>query len=73
MKLLVKYIDFHADNYQGGSGKSFEFNSLVEIEDDCKAIDILENVHKSLKKIILNHRPFNTKEAYAIQSVEILE
>jgi len=44
MNVLVKYIDFHSDNYQGGSGKSFELKTLVRLEPGTLAIDIKDVV-----------------------------
>jgi hypothetical protein len=34
MKLLVYYIDFHWDNYQGGSGKNYELRYALDVPSD---------------------------------------
>lgn len=72
MKALVKYIDFHADNYQGGSGKSFEMTFSFDIPDDLLAVDIFELTHKKIKERSLKTKPFNADSVYSINSVEII-
>lgn len=56
MKLLIEYVDFHSDHYQGGSGTSFEFQTAIEIEEPCP--DIWEAIHKKMSEIVLKQRPF---------------
>lgn len=73
MKVLVDYVDFHWDNYQGGSGKSFELTASIDIPDELFVKDLLDAIHNHLKKKIENERPFNQKETrYSIQRIEIV-
>ena len=61
MRILVQYVDFHPDNYQGGSGKSFEFEAMIVIPEEVLACDVWEEIHKQLEKICSNNRPYNSK------------
>lgn len=75
MKLLVEYIDYHPDNYQGGSGKSFEFKRVIEVDDEMKASEILPHVRSRLSEIAIEDRPYSPRsENYrpAIQRIEVL-
>lgn len=73
MTLLVTYLDFHWDNYQGGSGKSFQFNFSFQIEDATPASEIWEVVHKKISEHSNKSRPFNQKgERPTILKVELL-
>ncbi|HBI00877.1 MAG TPA: hypothetical protein DDY18_04555 [Flavobacterium sp.] len=58
MNVLVKYIDFHSDNYQGGSGKSFELKTLVRLEPGTLAIDIKDVVMDHLYDLAKEQKPF---------------
>lgn len=60
MKLLVKYVDFHADNYQGGSGTSFEFEAMIEVKEPCE--DVWDEIHRQMGLIVAKQRPFKIKE-----------
>ena len=70
MKVLVNYVDFHPDNYQGGSGKSFEFEVMIEIKEPCT--DVWDEIHSQLKLIVKRQRPFEQGSIYAIQKVTLL-
>ena len=73
MKVLVKYVDFHWDNYQGGSGKSFKFKTIIEVDDMTRAGDIHDVVKSSLLEFLQKQRVFcQGNEMPAIISVEIL-
>jgi hypothetical protein len=70
MTALVKYVDFHCDNYQGGSGKSFQFSHIIKLPDNLLVGDFWTFIHDEIKKHTEIARPFpGTK--YAIQSVEV--
>lgn len=60
MRVLVNYVDFHADNYQGGSGTSFEFETTLEIKEPCD--DIWEEIHRQMVLIVAKQRPFKIKQ-----------
>ena len=72
MKLLVNYVDFHPDNHQGGSGKSFEFEVMIEIKEPCS--DVWDEIHGELKPIVERQRPFQVGGVnnYVIQKVTLL-
>ena len=73
MKALIYYVDFHPDNYQGGSGKSFQVKTIVNIPVDCLAINVFTFIHEHLNKY-KSDRPFQTQECkFMIQKVEIFE
>lgn len=73
MKFLIKYLDFHWDNHQGGSGKSFTFTILFEVPDAIRADQMWEAIHLAVKSHSDKTRPFNQRdERYRILSVELL-
>lgn len=75
MTVLVRYVQFHPDNYQGGSGKSFEFTTVVEIPDSTLVSDVWQVIHARLTDKYAMQSPFqvpNHGPSYAIQSAEIL-
>lgn len=75
MKLLVKYIDHHPDNYQGGSGKSFPFTAMISIDDDIKAGDMAIAIVKKIEELARKQRPYicdGYNSFPAFQSIEIL-
>lgn len=73
MKILVKYVDFHWDNYQGGSGQSFNFSTLIEVSDELEISDLLAEVYQKLGEACEKNRPFRQQQSCAIQSIEILD
>lgn len=72
MKALIYYIDFHWDNYQGGSGKSFELVHCVDLKYELTMNDFWEFIHKTIQDRIKTERPFQQTNRYSIQRVEIL-
>lgn len=58
MKALVTYIDFHWDNYQGGSGKTVETSISVEISETLTVGDVFEFIHKTVRAHCERYRPF---------------
>ena len=72
MVVKISYVDFHWDNHQGASGKSFEFSFCLNIPDDLKACDMWEFIHEKLKEKTQKERPFQSKDRYSIQKVELL-
>ena len=70
MKLLVNYVDFHPDNHQGGSGKSFEFEVMIEIKEPCT--DVWDEIHAKISQIAEKQRPFSKYGTYSIQKVTLL-
>lgn len=72
MKIVVTYIDFHWDNYQGARGKLFELNCSFDVPDTLKAVDIFEYVHQQLENKVKTQRPFPQNNKYCIQRVELI-
>ncbi len=72
MNILVKYIDFHWDNYQGASGKIIESQVLIDIPGDIKVIQILGELYEQLDLYIKERRPFPSKEKYTVKSIEVV-
>lgn len=74
MRVLVNYVDFHSDNYQGASGKSFEFKTLIEVPRDVLAENVKDFVLEELDKITRAQRPFTVQHEskFVVQSMEIL-
>lgn len=50
MKVLVSFVAFHPDNYQGASGKSFPHKLLVEIPDDLKISEVSNYIYETVWK-----------------------
>lgn len=78
MKVLVNFIAFYWDNYQGGSGRFSETHLLVEIEDAVCAFQIWEKIHDKIKEHLKKVRPFDqtvyskNQSEYSITKVELL-
>jgi hypothetical protein len=73
MKLIVKYVDFHWDNHQGGSGKSFEFCLTADVPEGLLAVDIFDFIHRKVEEKVQRERLFAQQTGkYSIQSVEIV-
>lgn len=61
MNILVKYIDFHSNNHQGGEGQSFEFQVVVEVPADIKASDVKPYIERAIGESAKAKRPFHIK------------
>jgi len=78
MKLLVYFIAYYWDNYQGASGNYVESKLLVEIENDVAAYMVWEKVHDKIKMHLKSSRPFDqaiyskTQSEYSITKAELL-
>lgn len=72
MKVLVKYIAFHPDNHQGGSGKSFGFLIAIDVPDLTPASVIKDFVTEKTKEMAEKHTPFPADFKFAIQRMELL-
>lgn len=59
MKILVNFMAYYWDNYQGGSGKYVEHTILVVIQDHRKVDEVWEEIHKEIKFILKAKRPFD--------------
>jgi hypothetical protein len=71
--LLITYIDFHWDNYQGGSGKSYTLNIKTEIPDNVLVGGLWSLVHEKVKAHSEKSRPFHQKDQrYVITKVEMI-
>jgi hypothetical protein len=76
MIFLIKYRDFHWDNYQGGSGSSVEGQIVVELDDHkTNNIPLKRLLEISAHEVILERRPFKQDDVtnYTINSMEILK
>jgi hypothetical protein len=58
MTVLVNYIDFHDDNYQGGSGKSFEFEILLTFSEITRVSELLFSIENAVMLDAESKRPF---------------
>ena len=75
IKIIVKYIDFHMDNHQGGSGKTVNGTMFLEIPDAVKCGDLREFIQDQLAQHLKARRPFGeTEHGYqpTIVSVEMI-
>jgi hypothetical protein len=72
MKALVYYIDHHWDNYQGGSGKTFEGRLVVELAASVNVYHLKEYIRNAVSEHIQKERPYKQDNAYSIQRIEIL-
>lgn len=73
MKVLVKFTEVISDNYQGGSGKIFDRQTIMNIEGSMMADRIFQYVLERLK----DHSPVtydvNDRQLIRLNSVEIFE
>lgn len=73
MKVLVKFTEVISDNYQGGSGKIFDRQTIMNIEGAMMADRIYQFVLDRLR----DHSPVaydvNDKQLIRLNSVEIFE
>lgn len=72
MKVLVHYIDFHWDNHQGGSGKSFELQCFVECPAEITAGGVDEFVAKKVLQRCGAQRTFQQNNLPEITKMQIL-
>jgi hypothetical protein len=72
MNVLIYYIDFHPDNYQGGSGKSFEMRYSLTIPNDILVGEIKEYILNKLSDHVRNQRPFGHDVNASIITIEII-
>jgi len=72
MKALVYYIDFHWDNHQGGSGKSFNMRATFDLPVDLCVMQLRAHIEKKLSEHITKQRPFSQKEAASIIRIELI-
>lgn len=75
MKALIKYIDFHMDNYQGGSGKTVEGTLTLDIPQTLVMYNFFDFMHKELEHHLYQRRPFGKSEQgykYTVTSVELV-
>lgn len=73
MKVLVKFTEVISDNHQGGSGKIFDRQTIMNIEGAMMADRIFQFVLERLK----DHSPVtydvNDRQLIRLNSVEIFE
>lgn len=79
MKVIIKYVDYHWDNHQGGSGKSFELRFIYDVPSEMRAADIIDRATKALLEHVKEVRPYQQKylpddndSPFSIQSMEII-
>jgi hypothetical protein len=72
MKVLVKYVAFHPDHYQGGGGKSFEFTHLLEIPDHININEVKSYIENSIYEHSISQAPWTQDFKVAIQSIQLL-
>lgn len=72
MEILAKYVAFHPDNYQGGSGKSFEFRTLVMVSDEISVSEVKPFVEQQCYQHGLSRTPWQQDFKVSVQSMEIL-
>lgn len=68
MKLLVYFVAYYWDNYQGGSGKYVESKLLIEIDNDVPSYMIWEKVHDKIKSHLKTARPYDQSFYTKIQA-----
>lgn len=72
MRVLIYYIDFHWDNHQGGSGKSFEMRFSLDIPAETTAAEFKNYVVRNLENHIAEQRPFQQREKASIIKIEVI-
>jgi hypothetical protein len=75
MRILIKYIDFHMDNHQGGSGRTIEGTMSIDAHDFLTCGELFEFIHRELALHLNDRRPFGrTEHGYkpTIVSMEIV-
>jgi hypothetical protein len=72
MKVFVSYVDFHWDNYQGGSGHSIDARVVVDIHESLLVRDVYGFVHNAVLDHVLKRRPFNQTNRHTIVLMELV-
>lgn len=72
MTVIVHYVDFHWDNYQGGSGKSFELSAKFDIPNDLPASGVEKYILAQMDQRLALERPFRQNSAATIKRIEIV-
>ncbi len=72
MKVKITYVDFHWDNYQGGSGKSFEFLIFITIPDETLVGAIYDLIMSKLEEKIIRERPFKQDNKWSVTRIEVV-
>lgn len=73
MKVIVTYIDFHWDNYQGGSGKSFILKFIYDAPGELRCADLTDRIQRALDDHVNSVRPFSQNNKYDIVQMEIIQ
>lgn len=71
MKVLVHWVNFHPDNYQGAQGASFEFKTLLSIPDGMEARDVQEFILKEINIKSQDSTPFEQDRRFSVQRIEL--
>lgn len=69
MMFLVKYVCFHPDNYQGGSGKSFSQEVLIEASGQYTMKDLKEFIYEETRKHAEISVPFIQDSKFTLTEV----
>lgn len=69
MNFLVKYVCFHPDNYQGGSGKSFTQECLIETSGTYELKDLKLHLYEQTENHAKKSVPFIQDAKFIITEV----
>lgn len=73
MRFRIKYIDYHWDNYQGASGKSFEMHFGLSVPNNVEIGNLKEYICNALLMHVNEQRVFkNQDNKPSIISIEIV-
>lgn len=61
MLFRVTYLDFHSDNYQGGSGKTLKLETYIDLPHDMMIGSIINTIESRLSDIVLTQKQHPTR------------
>ena len=73
MKVLVKFVEAISDNYQGGSGKIFDRQTIMELDDGMALSSIMEVVEMRLQDTRPVTYDVADKQLIRLNSVEVFK
>jgi hypothetical protein len=73
MKVLVKFVEAISDHYQGGSGKIFDRQTIMELDDGMALSSVMEVVEMRLRDTRPVTYDVSDKQLIRLNSVEVFK
>lgn len=71
--MLVKFVEAISDNHQGGSGKIFDRQTIMELDDGMELSSIMEVVEMRLRDTRPVTYDVSDKQLIRLNSVEVFK